>query len=189
MPAAHVAELVRRAMIRPIRHPGDAPPEKGYVPSRALADFVRARDLHCRWHGCDKPADLCDIDHTVPYPSGPTHASNLKCLCRLHHLLKTFWCGPKGWRDRQLPDGTVEWTAPTGHTYTTHPGSRLLFPALCASTGTLTLPESTESNAANRGLAMPKRRRTRAQSRDYRIEAERRLNDDLVAEHALPPPF
>ena len=51
-------------------------------------------------------------------------ASNLKCLCRKHHLLKTFW----GWLDRQLPDGTVIWTAPSGQTYTTHPGSRLLFP-------------------------------------------------------------
>jgi hypothetical protein len=47
--------------------------------------------------------------------------------------MKTFLCGVgDGWRDRQLPDGTVVWTAPTGHTYTTHPGSKLLFPILCA---------------------------------------------------------
>ena len=26
-----------------------------------------------------------------------------------------------GWRDRQLPDGTVIWTSPTGHPYTTRP--------------------------------------------------------------------
>ena len=39
----------------------------------------------------------------VPYADGGvTHASNLKCECRIHHLLKTFW----GWRDTQLPDGT-----------------------------------------------------------------------------------
>ena len=37
---------------------------------------------------------------------GSTHASNLKRLCRLHHLLKTFWTGVNGWRDKQLPDGT-----------------------------------------------------------------------------------
>ena len=24
----------------------------------------------------------------------------------LHHLLKTFWNGVNGWRDRRLPDGT-----------------------------------------------------------------------------------
>ena len=55
----------------------------------------------------------------------------LKCLCRLHHLLKTFW----GWHDYQLPDGTMIWTLPDGQTYVDHPGSALLFPTLCAPTG------------------------------------------------------
>ena len=59
----------------------------------AGADFVRSRDLTCRWMGCDKPAWQGDIDHTVPYPPGPTHPSNNECLCRFHHLLKTFHCG------------------------------------------------------------------------------------------------
>src|ERR1700736_2680799 len=53
---------------------------------------------------CPPPAADCDVDHTIPYAEGgPTHASNLKCYCRTHHLVKTFW----GWRDQQLPDGTV----------------------------------------------------------------------------------
>ena len=55
--------------------------------------------------------------------------SNLKALCRKHHLLKTFWTGIGGWADKQLPDGTVVWTAPTGRTYKTLPGSRVFFPA------------------------------------------------------------
>jgi len=42
----------------------------------------------------------------VPYPVGPTHSSNLKCLCRFHHMLKTFWVGRNGWHEQQLPDGT-----------------------------------------------------------------------------------
>ncbi|ORB59715.1 hypothetical protein BST47_30160, partial [Mycolicibacterium tusciae] len=70
------------------------------------------------------------IDHTIAYPHGPTQASNLKVLCRQHHLLKTFW----GWHDQQLPDGTVIWTCPQRQTYTTYPGSRLLFPTLCRPT-------------------------------------------------------
>jgi hypothetical protein len=189
MPAPLLAGLMERATIREIRHPGDAPPEPRYCPSRALADFVRCRDLTCRWPGCDKPADICDIDHTVPYPVGPTHASNLKCQCRFHHLLKTFWTGEHGWRDRQLPDGTVIWTSPTGHTYITRPGSALLFPALCKPTGRLLLPEFVTVVTGDRGLMMPKRRRCRAQDRAYRIDAERRLNDDLVAERNKPPPF
>ncbi len=31
----------------------------------------------------------------------------------IHPLLKTFWNGAKGWRDRQRPDGTIIWTSPT----------------------------------------------------------------------------
>jgi hypothetical protein len=40
---------------------------------------------------------------------------------RYHHLLKTFHSGPGGWTDQQLPDGTIVFTARTGHTYTTEP--------------------------------------------------------------------
>jgi hypothetical protein len=107
MPAPLLAATLERATIREVRHPDDTPPEPRYTPSRALGEFVRCRDLTCRFPGCDKPAQFCDIDHTVAYPVGPTHPSNLKCLCRFHHLLKTFWNGAKRWRDRQLPDGTV----------------------------------------------------------------------------------
>jgi hypothetical protein len=82
MPAPLLAATLERATVREIAHPGDAPPEPHYRPSRALADFVRCRDLTCRWPGCDKPAYDCDLDHTVPYPIGPTHASNIKCYCR-----------------------------------------------------------------------------------------------------------
>ena len=61
-----------------------------------------------------------------PLPTEVFASKNLKRSShnRYHHLLKTFWNGANGWRDRQLPDGTVVWTSPTGHTYTTHPGSR-----------------------------------------------------------------
>jgi hypothetical protein len=192
LPAPLLAATLARATVREVRHPGiDAPPEPRYTPSRELADFVRCRDLTCRWPGCDKPAYQCDIDHTVPYPVGPTHASNLKCYCRFHHLLKTFWCGAGGWRERQLPDGTLTLTSPTGHTYTTHPGSKLLFPTLCAPTGELWTPgqEPYVEPSGDRGVMMPKRRHTRAHNRRRSIAAERRLNDEYVAERNKPPPF
>jgi hypothetical protein len=77
-----IQELAASAKLVPLIHPAGAPPEKGYVPSKALADFVRRRDLTCRPPGCDRPAIGCDIDHTIPYADGgATHASNLKCLC------------------------------------------------------------------------------------------------------------
>jgi hypothetical protein len=187
VPAPLLAELIRDgAKVRPLRHPEDAPPESGYRPSVALDRFVRCRDLTCRFPGCDRPAESCDIDHTIPYPLGPTHPSNLKCLCRKHHLLKTFWTG---WRDEQRPDGTVVWTAPSGHTYTTRPGSRLLFPTLCLPTGELPCAPGRYHRPGDRGVMMPVRRRTREQDRIRRIDAERALNAAHVAERNQPPPF
>ena len=170
------AKIAGTAKIVPIVHPGDKPPEPRYIPSALLATFVRCRDMTCRFPGCDEPAHHCDIDHTIAYPTGPTQASNLKCLCRKHHLLKTFW----GWQDQQIPDGTVVWTCPQGHTYTTHPGSRLLFPTLCRPTAPVTArnePQDT-TNSAARGLAMPRRTHTRTQNRAQAITEERARNGE-----------
>jgi hypothetical protein len=83
----------------------------------------------------------------------------------------------------------VIWTAPTGQTYTTRPGSRILFPALCVPTGDLPPPQQIIKTDGDRGVMMPKRRRTRAQDWAYRISAERALNDAHVAERNEPPPF
>jgi hypothetical protein len=187
VPAPLLAELIRGgAKVTPVHHPGDAPAESGYRPSAALERFIRCRDLTCRFPGCDRPAEFCDLDHTVPYPLGLTHPSNLKCLCRKHHLLKTFWTG---WSDEQWPDGTILWTAPSGQTYTTRPGGRLLFPSLCLPTGELLTAPRVERPPCDRGLMMPRRRRTREQDRAYRIDAERALNTAHVAERNKPPPF
>ncbi|HZC92163.1 MAG TPA: HNH endonuclease signature motif containing protein [Mycobacterium sp.] len=183
IPAELVAELSASAKLVPLIHPGDAPPEEGYVPSKALADFVRCRDLTCRWPGCDRPAFDCDLDHTIPYADGgPTHASNLKCYCRTHHLVKTFW----GWRDQQLPDGTLILTSPSGQTYVTTPGSALLFPSLCQATGSIAAPEvdTPADHCGQRTAMMPKRPKTRAQNRAHRITTERHRNrDSRVTRH------
>src|ERR1700744_3748058 len=53
VPAELIVELARSARSRPPIHPADVPPESGYPPSRKLADFVRCRDLTCRFPGCD----------------------------------------------------------------------------------------------------------------------------------------
>jgi hypothetical protein len=203
IPPELVQELAKSAKLVALIHPGDAPPEPRYTPSKALADFVRCRDLTCRWPGCDQPAMHCDLDHTIPYAQGgPTHAGNLKCYCRTHHLVKTFW----GWRDQQLPDGTLILTSPAGRTYVTTPGSALLFPSLCRSVGGMPAPEADPplDCYGQRTAMMPTRRRTRAQNRAQRIAAERRGNHQARqarrAEHVSyagpappddddPPPF
>jgi Domain of unknown function (DUF222) len=175
-----VEELAASAKLVPLAHPGDAAPEPGYVPSAALAAFVRCRDLTCRWPGCDRPAHECDLDHTIPYADGGlTHASNLKCYCRTHHLVKTFW----GWRDQQLPDGTMILTSPAGRVHVTTPGSALLFPSLCLSTGGLPAPEADPplDYCGDWTAMMPRRGRTRAQNRAHRVATERRQNRDARA--------
>lgn len=80
------------------------------------------------------------------------------------------------------------WTAPTGKTYTTLPGSRLFFPAW--NTTTADLPtSSTPPPGSGRAATMPIRKRTRAAEELRRIKAERALNDAHIAERNMPPPF
>ncbi|OMC54175.1 hypothetical protein A5747_16870 [Mycobacterium sp. IS-836] len=193
IPPELVAELAKSAKLMPLIHPSDAPPENGYVPSAALADFVRCRDLTCRWPGCDQAAVDCDVDHTIPYSQGgPTHASNLKCYCRTHHLVKTFF----GWTEQQLPDGTLILTSPAGRTYVTTPGSALLFPSLCRSMGGMPAAEVDvpQDYCAERTAMMPKRRRTRAQNRASAVAIERnhnrraRLERQALLAGPAPPP-
>jgi hypothetical protein len=99
-----------------------------------------------------------------------------------HHLVKTFW----GWQEKQLPDGTLILTSPAGHTYVTTPGSALLFPSLCRSTGGVPAPEADPPTdyCAERTAMMPKRRSTRAQNRAHRIATERRQDHDAGLAHA-----
>jgi hypothetical protein len=199
LPAESVRDLATSATLKPVTIPtGD--PEPGYRPSAPLTDFLRWRDLTCRWPGCDKPAERSDIDHTVPWPYGPTHPSDNKHYCRTHHLNQTFLTGVDGWTDQQLPDGTIVLTAPTGHTYTTEPHGGSLFPALAQSTGELDLPPNLDLPQTDRTAMMPRRKQTREQDRRDRINAERRERTELIAEEERqrqawlaanyqPPPF
>ena len=98
--------------------------------------------------------------------------------------------------DHQLPDGTVVWTSPDGQSYTTHPGSRLLFPRLCRPTAAVITRDDLRDGAAprtGRGLMMPRRKQTRAQQRAKAIADQRRLNErpaaERIAERNKPPPF
>jgi Domain of unknown function (DUF222) len=185
VPASLLAALIARgAKVRYIQPPR-VEADTGYRPSTALDEFVRARDLMCRFPNCDRPAQFCDWDHTVPYPAGPTHASGGKMLCRKHHLLKTFW---SGWSDVQHPDGTIVWTTPAGRTYTTRPGSSLFFPTVDTDSAPIVTGIPAPEHP-DRYRMMPRRKRSRAKERAYRIKAERALNDAHVAERNKPPPF
>jgi hypothetical protein len=194
-PAETVRDLAVAARLKPLTLPGEGA-APGYRPPDAVSRFVRWRDLTCRWPGCDAP--VCDVDHTVPYPLGPTHPSNLKLYCRTHHLVKTFYCGPEaGWTESQSADGTVTFTAPTGHRYSTQPAGALLYPALAVATGVLGSPGGGGPPSIGRSLAMPNRRQSRDEDRRSRVARERRRRSEINAgcvQQALragdePPPF
>ena len=95
--------------------PAEPPPHRRPVPARPADRPHRARARraatgpHPGWPaGCvpvtgtaASPAAaarrcMCDLDHVIPHPAGPTSESNLAALCRYHHRLKTH----TGWTVR-----------------------------------------------------------------------------------------
>lgn len=95
-----------------------------YRPTEDQRRYLRARDQHCRFPGCRMPVHRCDIDHTIDAAlGGPTTTCNLAHLCRRHHTLKHA----TDWTLTQHPDGTLEWTSPTGRIHHDHPPSSIQF--------------------------------------------------------------
>jgi Domain of unknown function (DUF222)/HNH endonuclease len=88
-----------------------------YRPPAALADFVRARDVHCRGPICGRRALDSELDHIVPYPKGATSETNLMGGCGHDHHAKHA----PDWRVRTRPGGRIEWITPTGHRYCSDP--------------------------------------------------------------------
>jgi hypothetical protein len=122
------AELARLAKRGCPQHPEDScacpvtgppPPTDAYEPTDRQRAFVTTRDRRCRFPNCGQPVGWADLDHVIAHGcGGETDCSNLCCLCRSHHRLKTF---APGWRFAMTPDGTLQVTTPSGVTRTTRP--------------------------------------------------------------------
>ena len=98
---------------------GPPPAVDRYTPSPAQQRFTRARDRTCRHPGCGQPAARADLDHCLSYAAGGvTTCTNLCCLCRRHHRLKTF---AVGWRFLLTAHGVLQVTTPSGITRSTRP--------------------------------------------------------------------
>jgi hypothetical protein len=90
---------------------------------KGLFNALVLRDQHCRYPGCDRPADWCDAHHIKHYADGgPTSLWNLALLCKRHHRK----CHQPGWRLRLDPDATLNITTPDGRTLTSRPSGRQL---------------------------------------------------------------
>ncbi len=89
-----------------------------YRPTAGQGEFVRVRDRECRRPGCHRPAQACDLDHSVPWEhGGHTDAADLIDLCRRDHRLKD----EPGWTYHLASDGTLTITTPTGQSYDSTP--------------------------------------------------------------------
>jgi len=123
-----VGELLRLATKGCTDHPhadcecavlGVPPDRNGYSPTGRQETFVTTRDRTCRMPNCGQRVGWADLDHVIPHScDGPTSCTNLCCLCRTDHRLKTF---ARGWRFVMDPDGTLHVTTPSGVTRTTRP--------------------------------------------------------------------
>jgi hypothetical protein len=89
-----------------------------YTPSDRLAEFIRTRDQTCRFPGCRRRAERCDLDHSIAFAIGRrTVRINLSSLCRRHHRVKHL----PGWTCTQDPDGTLTFATPHVRSYRTRP--------------------------------------------------------------------
>jgi hypothetical protein len=120
-PDAQLLDLLRRLNVTPEPLARDTcdhrHAENRYVPSRKLKHLVRARNQLCTAPACNAQALYCDLDHTVPYPDGPTDQCNLNPKCRRHHRTKQA----PGWKVTQPTPDTAVWTTPSGRTHRTAP--------------------------------------------------------------------
>jgi hypothetical protein len=89
----------------------------GYRPTRRAVVFVRTRDRTCRFPGCTRPATGTDLDHALPWPTGPTTPENLHCLCRHHHRAKQSAL----FTVTRDTDGSTVWTTRDGRSYRSPP--------------------------------------------------------------------
>jgi hypothetical protein len=123
------AELVRLAGRGCPAHSGEAdcgcavlgppPGTDAYRPTDRQRAFVTTRDRRCRFPNCGQRVGWADLDHVIAHArGGDTDCTNLCCLCRSHHRLKTF---APGWRFQMSADGVLTVTTPSGVTRTTHP--------------------------------------------------------------------
>ena len=107
----------------PVTCPGRAPRRRRTTtrttPRSATKRTLALRNQVCVFPGCVRPTTVCDLDHTVPWPHGPTCMCNLGPLCRHHHRLKTH---DPGWSLTNHGNGTYTWTTPHGTRHTVTPG-------------------------------------------------------------------
>ena len=71
--------------------------EKARFFTGANRRHVMVRDRHCTHPFCDQPAEICEVDHIVPYAAGGlTTLDNGRLLCAFHNRLRNQRPPPPG---------------------------------------------------------------------------------------------
>jgi len=115
----NVAVTIRRLVTDPVTgHLLDYGRTTYDIPEQ-LRRYLIARDRTCRFPGCNRRADRCQIDHATAWDDGgDTNPANLGALCTRHHQLKTHG----GWTiSTSTKDGSCTWHSPEGRRYDHHP--------------------------------------------------------------------
>jgi hypothetical protein len=95
------------------------PATDAYRPTDAQKLWVKTRDRACRFPNCGQRVGWADLDHVIAHArGGATCCTNLCCLCRGHHRLKTRY---QNWHFQMSDDGVLHVTTPSGITRTTRP--------------------------------------------------------------------
>ncbi len=76
-----------------------------YVPSKRLKQLLQARDQHCRWPGCTRPAQRSGLDHTIPGTDGGTTEIGNFVKSKRDHALVDHWRGGGGRCPKAPPHG------------------------------------------------------------------------------------
>ncbi|KQQ00002.1 MULTISPECIES: HNH endonuclease signature motif containing protein [unclassified Rathayibacter] len=88
------------------------------VPQAQMRLHLQLRDQTCRFPGCTRPASTSEADHTIEWRNGgETSLQNLASLCTGHHHVRH---GDR-WTYVLHPDGSTDWTTPTGRRVSTRP--------------------------------------------------------------------
>jgi hypothetical protein len=110
----------RRIITNPVDGSFLAADTNTYRPGAVLRRHIQLRDGTCRFKTCDRPAVMCDLDHSDAHPKGRTCEANLGPFCLRHHIFKHALDGALAFL-KQTEPGTFVWTMPTGHVYTKTP--------------------------------------------------------------------
>jgi len=123
-----VAELLTNSnvTVKPVIDLAHMAPSSGYQPSERLREGVILANPTCIFPYCDGNSRKSQLDHTIPYPHGPTTAENLGPPCRRHHNVKTHGAG---WALQQPFRGIFVWRSPTGRIYVVDNRETVALPA------------------------------------------------------------